>query len=116
LHVYVASSCVSSGKPNVKAGSGAYWGPNSKWNKSSSVPGGQTDARAALFAITLALLSAPSDRTLVIYSSSQFAIRSFCYSVGTNYTQGWPCKNADIIKTTAELMRNRPAGVIFRYV
>ncbi|KAJ7770190.1 hypothetical protein DFH07DRAFT_735521 [Mycena maculata] len=115
LHVYVASSCVTAGKPNIRAGSGVYWGPNSRWNKSSSVLGKQSDGRAGLFAVTLALLSAPMDRTLVIFSSSQFVIRTFCYWAGSNYTEGWPCKNADIIKVTAELMRKRPAGVIFRY-
>ncbi|KAJ6630569.1 ribonuclease H-like domain-containing protein, partial [Mycena sp. CBHHK59/15] len=116
VHVYVASSCVAAGKPNVRAGSGVYWGPNSSLNRCSSVPAKQTDGRAALFAVTLALLVAPKDRTLIIYSSSQFVIRTFCYWTGTNYTEGWPCKNADIIKATAELIRDRPAGVIFRYV
>ncbi|KAJ7452725.1 hypothetical protein B0H11DRAFT_1741637, partial [Mycena galericulata] len=116
LHVYVASSCVAAGKANVRAGSGVFWGPNSRWNKCASIPGRQSDGRAALFAVTLAVLSAPVDRTLVIYSSSQFVIRTFCYWTGTNYTEGWPCKNADIVKVTAELLRNRPAGVIFRYV
>ncbi|KAJ7436896.1 hypothetical protein B0H11DRAFT_1754228, partial [Mycena galericulata] len=116
LHVYVASSCVAAGKPNVRAGSGVFWGPNSRWNKCASIPGKQSDGRAALFAVTLAVLSAPVDRTLVIYSSSQFVIRTFCYWTGTNYTEGWPCKNADIVKVTAELLRKRPAGVIFRYV
>ncbi|KAJ7034594.1 hypothetical protein C8F04DRAFT_886479, partial [Mycena alexandri] len=115
LQVYVASSCVAAGKPNVKAGCGVYWGPNSGSNNSTSCPGRQTDTRAALFAVTLALLSAPSDRTLVIYSSSQLVIRTFCYWAGSNYTQGWPCQDADIIKSTAEIMRNRPAGVVFRY-
>ncbi|KAJ7167374.1 hypothetical protein C8R43DRAFT_1161026, partial [Mycena crocata] len=115
-HVYTASSCVAAEKPNVKAGCGVYWGPNSRWNKGSSVPGRQTDGRAALFAVTLALLSAQEDRTLVIYCTSQFVIRTFCYWVGSNYTQGWPCKNADIIRVTAELIRRRSASVIFRYV
>ncbi|KAJ7168126.1 hypothetical protein C8R43DRAFT_876833, partial [Mycena crocata] len=115
LHVYVASSCVSAGKPNARAGSGVYRGPNSRWNRGSSVPGRQTDGRAALFAVMLAVETAPEDRTLVIYCTSQFVIRTFCYWVGSNYTQGWPCENADIIKRTAELIRKRPAGVIFRY-
>ncbi|KAK7042220.1 ribonuclease H1 [Favolaschia claudopus] len=113
-HVYIASSCVCAGKPNVKAGSGVYWGPNNPRNTMSSVPGKQSDARAALFAVTLALLSAAPDQTLVIYTPSLFVIRTFCYWTGTNYTEGWPCENADIIKVTAELLRSRSAGVIFR--
>ncbi|KAJ7656984.1 hypothetical protein DFH06DRAFT_917110, partial [Mycena polygramma] len=115
VNVYLASSCAATGKPNMKAGSGTYWGPNSPRNKCSSVPGAQTSGRAALFAVTLALMSAPLDRTLVIYTTSQFVIRTFCYWVGRNYTEGWPCKNADIIRVTAELIRSRHAGVVFRY-
>ncbi|KAJ6617406.1 hypothetical protein B0H10DRAFT_1797504, partial [Mycena sp. CBHHK59/15] len=116
LTAYIASSCVSAGKPNARAGCGVYWGPESRWNRATLVPGVQTDARAALFAVTEALQSAPEDRTLTIYSTSQFVIRSFAYWVGPYYTQGWPCKNADLVKVTAELIRGRSAAVEFRYV
>ncbi|KAJ7647986.1 hypothetical protein FB45DRAFT_733256, partial [Roridomyces roridus] len=106
--------CQCTGKVNARAGCGIYWGPNHRNNKGSSTPGGQTEARAALYAVTLALLMAPEDRTLVIYTPSLAVIRTFCYWTGSYYTEGWPCKNADIIKATAELIRNRSAGVIFR--
>ncbi|KAF7359946.1 Ribonuclease H1 [Mycena venus] len=115
IYVYAASSCVAEGKPNVRAGSGVYWGPNNRSNRWSSVPGKQTDGRAALFAVTLAVLAAPRDRSLILYTSSKFVIRTFCYWTGKNYTEGWPCQNADIIKVTAELIRERSAGVEFRY-
>ncbi|KAJ7055697.1 hypothetical protein C8F01DRAFT_967744, partial [Mycena amicta] len=104
LLLYTASACVGTGD-QAKAACSVYGGPSR--HKTSAVPGKQTSTRAALFAIALALENCPGDRPLVVYTSSEFAIRTFAYWVGPNYTQGWPCKNADIIRATAELIRNR---------
>ncbi|KAJ7187851.1 hypothetical protein C8R46DRAFT_844280, partial [Mycena filopes] len=104
------------GKPDARGGCGVYWGENSAGNASSAVPGEQTDARAALYAVILAITRAPRERTLTIYSGSQYAIRSFCYLAAGNATRGWPCKHADLIRAGAELLRARPAVVIFCWV
>ncbi|KAJ7056044.1 hypothetical protein C8F01DRAFT_993555, partial [Mycena amicta] len=113
LHIYAASTCVGKGD-RAKAACSIYGGPGT--GDTSAVPGKQTSTRAALFAITLAIDKSPSNRPLVLYTSSEFAIRTFAYWVGPNYTQGWPCKSADLIRTTAELIRNRAARVEFRFV
>ncbi|KAJ7710537.1 hypothetical protein B0H17DRAFT_914638, partial [Mycena rosella] len=116
LSVYTASSCAKAGRADAKAGCGVYWGESNHRNKGAPVPGGQSDARAALYAITLAILTAPTYRTLTVYSPSQYAIRSFCYWVGENATRGWPCKHADIIRVGAEYLRARRAAVSFCWV
>ncbi|KAJ7106408.1 hypothetical protein C8R43DRAFT_823344, partial [Mycena crocata] len=116
ITLYLASSYAPKATPRPRAAAAVYGGENSRMNRSASVPGAQTDARAALFAVTLAVLAAPKDRTLRISTASQYVVRSFCYWAGTNATRGWPCKNADIIRVTAELLRARPAGVTFYYL
>ncbi|KAJ7082193.1 hypothetical protein B0H15DRAFT_737197, partial [Mycena belliarum] len=114
--IYVASSCKKGGSDDARAGCGIYWGDKSKRNVGASVPGAQSDARAALYAVVLALLNAPESRTLVITSGSQYAIRSFCYWAAGNATRGWPCTNADIIRVGSECLRARPAGVTFNWI
>ncbi|KAJ7925163.1 hypothetical protein B0H13DRAFT_1600624, partial [Mycena leptocephala] len=103
--VYLASSYNPKHK---QAASAIYWGENSRMNKSSLVPGSQSDARAALYAVTLAILTAPQDRALSITTVSENAIRAFCYWAGANATRGWPGQNSDILRVTAELLRARP--------
>ncbi|KAJ6576052.1 hypothetical protein DFH09DRAFT_914833 [Mycena vulgaris] len=84
--VYTSSSWVKTGKADARAGSGVYWGENNR--NTASAP--QSDARTALYAVTLAIMGAPRGRTLTIYSVSQCTIRSFCYWAGGNANLGWP--------------------------
>ncbi|KAJ7167410.1 hypothetical protein C8R43DRAFT_877524, partial [Mycena crocata] len=116
VSVYVATSCIKAGKPGAQAGCGLYWGDRSPANVASAVPGNQSDARAALYAVALAIITSPGHKTLTIYSVSQYAIRSFCYWAGGNATRGWPCKHADIIRVGAEHLRARTAAVTFCWV
>ncbi|KAJ7856100.1 hypothetical protein B0H14DRAFT_2352911, partial [Mycena olivaceomarginata] len=113
ISVYLATSCVRGGKPSARAGCGLFWGEKSAGNVAGAIPGVQSDARASLYAVTLAIISAPKQRTLTVYTVSQYAIRSFCYWAGGNATRGWPCKHADIIRVGAEYLRARSAVVSF---
>ncbi|KAJ7127581.1 hypothetical protein C8R43DRAFT_1027708 [Mycena crocata] len=114
--IYVASSCTNAGKSTAKAGCAVYWGKDSTNNISSAVPGVQSDARAALYAIALAIMMAPKHKTLVINSGSQHAVRSYCYWASGNATRGWGCKDADIIRSGAEHLRARLGAVTVRWI
>ncbi|KAJ7141911.1 hypothetical protein C8R43DRAFT_825537, partial [Mycena crocata] len=85
-------------------------------NIGSAVPGAQSDARAALYAIALAIITAPKYKTLIINSGSQHAVRSYCYWASGNATRGWGCKDADIIRAGAEHLRARSGAVTFRWI
>ncbi|KAJ7147961.1 hypothetical protein C8R46DRAFT_837803, partial [Mycena filopes] len=104
------------GRPDARAGGAVYWGEGSDGNIALAVPGLQSEGRAVLYAMVSAIIAAPSQRTLTIYTTSQYAIRSFCYWAGGNATRGWPCKNADIIRSGAEWLRARAAAVTFCWI
>ncbi|KAJ6587452.1 hypothetical protein DFH09DRAFT_853106, partial [Mycena vulgaris] len=75
-----------------------------------------TDARASLFAVLKAVIEAPRAQSLIIFTSSQYAIRFFCYWAGENSTLGWPCSHGDVLQIVAEQIRERTAPLEFRCV
>ncbi|KAJ6490147.1 hypothetical protein DFH09DRAFT_374917 [Mycena vulgaris] len=81
--VYVAASGKDSGKQYDKAGFGVYWGVANARNASYRMGEG-SESRADLMAILYAILAVPEDRSSVIYSSSQYVIRSYCYWEGSS--------------------------------
>lgn len=116
VQVYVASSCRGAGRIDARAACGIYWGRNSRFNSSVRISGAQTENRAAIVGILAAVTSAPADRCLDIHSTSKYAIRSFCYWAGENYTRGWDCANGDILAVAVEAMRRRPGAVHFTWI
>ncbi|KAJ6483693.1 hypothetical protein DFH09DRAFT_949616, partial [Mycena vulgaris] len=101
VSVYIASSSKS------KAGSSRvalslYWGDNNHRNAAYTFEGKQTDTRASLFAVLKAVVKAPHTQSLIIFTSSQYAIRAFCYWAGENSTLGWPCSHGDVLQIVAE--------------
>ncbi|KAJ7742341.1 hypothetical protein DFH07DRAFT_722120, partial [Mycena maculata] len=70
------------------------WGGNSPRNTAYILEGAQAEATASLFAVLVAVIDSRQDRTLIIYASSQYPIRSFCYWARDNTTLGWPCTHA----------------------
>ncbi|KAJ7877144.1 hypothetical protein B0H13DRAFT_1554240, partial [Mycena leptocephala] len=94
VSVYLASAA----KGAERAAFGLYWGKGSKWNNARGFERQQTQARALLFDVLQAVLECDSDSSLVIFTSSEYAIRSFCYWAGDNTTRGWPCTHADVLK------------------
>ncbi|KAJ7666023.1 hypothetical protein DFH06DRAFT_984771 [Mycena polygramma] len=113
VSVYCASSASSKTGHTSFA---LYWGNNSPRNCAYRLEGKQSDARAALFAVLRAVMDSKGHRTLVIFTSSQFAIRSFCYWAGTNANLGWSCSHSDVLKCTTDRIRERDAPVEFRCV
>ncbi|KAJ7699696.1 hypothetical protein B0H14DRAFT_2297662, partial [Mycena olivaceomarginata] len=55
-------------------------------------------------------------KSLIVYTSSQYAIRSFCFWAGDNETRGWSCANGDVLRDTVGWISRRRASVDFRWV
>ncbi|KAJ7680743.1 hypothetical protein DFH06DRAFT_972944, partial [Mycena polygramma] len=113
ISVYCASSASSKTGHTSFA---LYWGQDSPRNCAYRLEGKQSDARASLFAVLKAVMESKGHRTLVIFTSSQFAIRSFCYWAGTNANLGWSCAHSDVLKCATDMIREREAPVEFRCV
>ncbi|KAJ7911526.1 hypothetical protein B0H13DRAFT_1564641, partial [Mycena leptocephala] len=114
VSVYLATSAKCKGVADAVFA--LYWGTNSKRNVARRFEGPQTHARASLFAVLQAILESPRDKSLIIYTTSQYTIRSFCYWAGDNAVHGWSCTHADILKETAARIYNRVAPIEFRWV
>ncbi|KAJ6630225.1 hypothetical protein B0H10DRAFT_1768087, partial [Mycena sp. CBHHK59/15] len=93
-----------------------YWGEGCCSNSAYTFEDKQTEARGSLAAILKAVMEAPHARTLIIYTSSQYAICPFCYWVGTNSTLGWPCTHSDVLSLATDWIQRHSAPVEFRWV
>ncbi|KAJ7128787.1 hypothetical protein C8R43DRAFT_825887, partial [Mycena crocata] len=112
ISVYIGcSSTLKSGTRH--AAFALYWGMNSRKNVAYSFEGKQTEARASLFAILKAVMDAPPAHTLTIYTSSEYAIRSFCYWAADNEMMGWPCAHGDVLDRATRMIRGRAAPIEF---
>ncbi|KAJ7608838.1 hypothetical protein DFH06DRAFT_1017517, partial [Mycena polygramma] len=109
ISVYLGSCA----KPKNGAACSLYWGDKCRWNKGFKFEGPQTEARSALFGVLQAIMECAGDRTLIIYTTSEYAIRSFCYWAGKNASSGWPCMHSDVLKETALRIQGRWAPVEF---
>ncbi|KAJ7613346.1 hypothetical protein DFH06DRAFT_911034, partial [Mycena polygramma] len=105
----------SCAKPKTGAAFSLFWGEGCRWNKALKFEGPQTEARSALFAVLQAVTESARDRSLIISTSSEYAIRSICYWAGTNAASGWPCAHSDVLKETAARIKSRWAPVEFRW-
>ncbi|KAJ7258044.1 hypothetical protein B0H12DRAFT_985217, partial [Mycena haematopus] len=79
VRITVHGTCLNAGKNSASAGAAMYAGLNSRWNFSEHVNGHQTGARAELLAVTLALRKIPPFKSLIIWTRSEYAIRSAVY-------------------------------------
>lgn len=114
--VFTDGSCRNNGAPHASAAAAVFWGDDSKNNWSARIPGPQTNNAAELFAILHALSQAPPDRTLHIFSDSEYSIRSVTYWSSLHYTIGWSCANGMLLENIWVLIRSRSAPVRFRWV
>ncbi|KAJ7740488.1 hypothetical protein DFH07DRAFT_688565, partial [Mycena maculata] len=114
--VYLASSAKRKSSSAGSAIFAIYWGANSPRNTAYTFDGAQTEARASLFAILMAVIDSRQDQTLIIYTSSQYAIRCFCYWAGENAMLGWPCTHADVLQEATSRISLRSAPVEFRWL
>ncbi|KAJ6481962.1 hypothetical protein C8R45DRAFT_1151220 [Mycena sanguinolenta] len=111
LATYIATSS------RQKRAAFAVWrGVGAKANKAFLVHGEASDGMAAILAVLCAVCECPTGRSLVIYTSSQYVIRSFCYWAGENETRGWSCANGDALRDTVEWIAHRRVLIEFRWV
>ena len=95
-----------------QAGAGVFFGPQNASNSSWRVPGQQSDNRASLFAILLALSLTPSSIGLHIFSSSLYAIRSIFDWGPANASLGWHnSAHGDLLRLIACWIRGRTGPV-----
>lgn len=88
LIAFTDGACINNGKRNAKAGIGVYF-PNSEYPSISiSLSGKQTNNRAELMAIKLALEKCDSQTNLVIYTDSEYSINCI-----TKWAPNWELKN-----------------------
>ncbi|KAK0669266.1 putative ribonuclease [Cercophora samala] len=115
--VYTDGAAPGNGKSHATAGIGVYFGPGDPRNISRRLPGPlQTNQRAELMAIQLALEWFPPTTSVEIRTDSQYSIDCV-----TKWYLGWvkngwksakegPVKNDDIIKPIRALIDKRDAA------
>lgn len=102
---YCDGGAKNNGKPDAKAGAGVYFGPDHQLNMSAPVPGLQTNNRAEVWALILALRA--TQGPIEIRSDSKWAI---CCT-----TKVWKAtKNLDLMQIIWELCANR--SVTFTHI
>ncbi|KZV98505.1 ribonuclease H-like protein, partial [Exidia glandulosa HHB12029] len=108
--VWTDGSCLDPNRPSATAGSGVFWGPDSERNRFIRLPGAvQTSNRAELLAMLVAIDSTDPLRALVIYSDSEYAIRSVAEWAPARADTGWTCKNGDLLQRIQQAIQRRLA-------
>ncbi|KAJ6612443.1 hypothetical protein B0H10DRAFT_1807544 [Mycena sp. CBHHK59/15] len=116
LKITVHGTCLNAGKISAAAGAFPYWGPNARLNQMGRVYGTQTGPRLELLAVILALKGAPTFKSIVISTRSEYAIRSIVYYTAKNDAWGWRCINGDLLKVLVALVKIRMAPVQFCHI
>lgn len=130
LHIFTDGSALGNGQKDAAAGVGVYFGPNDPRNVSERLEGPeQTNQRAELQAIVLALEAAPPDEPIRIFTDSAYSI-----SCITQWAEGWErrsktnndetwrnasgheIKHQDLIKEARRLIEEREGKTDFEWV
>ncbi|KAH7874251.1 uncharacterized protein C8R40DRAFT_1047873, partial [Lentinula edodes] len=111
LTVYLAASCSRCRDGATQAALSSYWGVNNSHNACyhiSATPK-PTANRAILCATILALQAAAQrpEKHLLLYTSSEYLIHSFCFWAADNAEHAWDCAHSDVIKLAVSLLRSR---------
>jgi ribonuclease HI len=128
--IYTDGSSLSNGQKGAAAGIGVYFGPGDSRNISERLEGSeQTNQRAELQAIVLALEAAPSDEPIRILTDSAYSINcitqwaeSWEKRARTNGDETWTntagadVKHQDLIKEARRLMSQREEDTTFEWV
>jgi hypothetical protein len=87
--VTICGACKNSGKHPNSAGAAAFFGQNSSLNCSIRVWGAQSNARADLISLLLAVQSAPKAKSLIVSTRSQYATRAIKYYLCVQKRRLW---------------------------
>ena len=121
--IFTDGACENNGKPEALAGCGVYFGPGDPMNFSCPLPGEkQTNNRAELYALILAINFSSMDEKVVIYSDSEYCVKGI-----TKWMRGWkrrdwknskgqPIKNLDLWKDIDGLINKRNGNLTFEWV
>lgn len=125
VHVYTDGSCLNNGRSNAMAGYGVWFGPGDSRNVSSFLRGRQTNNRAELTAILVALeklVSELHDGTrIVIHTDSEYSMKCFGKYGRTAESRQWKgfdgteIPNRDLIERGVPLFR-KYHNVSLRYI
>jgi ribonuclease HI len=117
IEIYTDGSTKRNGWENSTAGIGNWHAEDSDRNQSLALAGaGQTNQRAELAAIALALQSNGGD-DLLIFSDSLTSLNAICGSITKWEDIGWhKVKNADFLMEILSLLRTRPSICEFKWV
>lgn len=113
VKVYVDGASLNNGKRNARAGAGIFWGENSVKNTAARVPDEQTNNRGEVYAILRALQLISPQKTLHVYSDSEYAMDSLLIRGPDNAARGWTVKNGDLFRDIVKYIAMRPASVTF---
>ncbi|KAJ7658091.1 hypothetical protein B0H17DRAFT_863399, partial [Mycena rosella] len=116
VSVYIGPSSKSNGTGSARGTFALYWGDDSPRNAAYRFQGAQNEARGSLFGVLKTVCENPPYKSLIIHTTSQYTIRSFCYWAGDNATRGWPCIHANVLIRATTLICGRSAPVKFRWV
>ncbi|EJD36322.1 ribonuclease H-like protein, partial [Auricularia subglabra TFB-10046 SS5] len=116
VRVYTDGSCLGNGRSWAASGSGVFWGDSNPLNTAARTPGpGQTNNRAELYAVLIALRDAVVDKSLHLTSDSEYAITASTWNVPRAAQLSWDVPNGDLVAEIANRIQRRLAPVRFSY-
>ena len=113
-YVYTDGACSNNGRDNAKAGIGIYFQDDDSRNVSKRITGKQTNNRAELLAIIVVYFIIEKDvdteKTIVICTDSEYAIRCFTTYGEKCAKQGWKkdIPNKELVQQGYELFKDTP--------
>ncbi|KAF8179041.1 hypothetical protein K438DRAFT_1502888, partial [Mycena galopus ATCC 62051] len=85
-------------------------------NHAYVIEGDASEGKASILAVLCAVRDLPTNKTLSVYTSLQYAMRSLCFWAGDNETRGWSCANGDALRNTVEWITHRRTPINLRWV
>lgn len=79
ITVFTNGFCSNLSRANARAGMGIFWELNARANIALRIPGTQTNNRAELYAILIAIHIAKLQQSLQVFSDLEFTNKTVCY-------------------------------------
>jgi len=123
MKIYTDGACPNNGKEGAIAGSGVYFCNDDGWNLSCPLPGEiQTNNRAEMFAIIVALHFVPNNWGATIYSDSKLCVKGCNEWMAGWKRRGWKTskgqsvKNKDLWIDIDKLLATKNENIQFQWV